>query len=549
MNLTSLLALRSRRAILLAPRVRRITWLGTCLVAGPLALASAQGRFVVQGEGRLAVIEDGGPNGCQVAWQVECNLVEGVALAPNGNLFVTLPGGHLAEVAHSSQRFVWRADLDGERERLPTLASLARASDDDLVRRREALAEFGEDVRVWTLAESGPEAELLARARAIHWRTLTLDTHKDIRDSLAAESASSDVAAVRDDPRRWGPQQVDFQKMRAGGLDCAFYIVYVGQGSLDAEGYARAKAQALAKFDAIERQARRFPADIVLARTPDDVLRGVAEGKLVSCIGIENGYAMGEDLTLIPEFHRRGARYMSITHNGHSQLGDSNTPAEPLHGGLSELGRRAIEEMNRLGIMVDVSHSGKATTMQAIAHSKAPVLASHSGVRALCDHPRNLDDEQLRALAAKRGVLQCVAFDSYVVDGAARDEAIAAARAELGLPPRQRFNRVDPATEDQAKLTELRKRVADIELKHPRATVADLVDHIDHAVKVMGIEHVAISSDFDGGGGILGWRDASETFNVTLELVRRGYSEESIQKLWSGNTLRLWREVAKQAAE
>jgi len=532
----------------LTPRARRATWLGLSLFALPLAPSAAQHRFVVQGEGRLAVVDEDG----QVAWQVECALVEGVALAPNGNLFVTLSGGHLAEVAHDSRRFVWRADVDGERERLPALAPLARASDDGLARRREALAEFGDDLCAWDLTEIGPDFELLERARAIHWRTLTLDTHKDIRDSLAAEpagSAGSDSAAVRDDPRRWGPNQVDFPKMRAGGLDCAFYIVYVGQGPLDAEGYARAKEQALAKFDAIERQARRFADDIVLARTPDDVLRGVAEGKLVSCIGIENGYAMGEDLALIAEFHRRGARYMSITHNGHSQLGDSNTPAEPLHGGLTEIGRRAIEELNRVGIMVDVSHSGKTTMMQALKHSKAPVLASHSGVRALCDHPRNLDDEQLRALAAKRGVLQCVAFDSYVVDGKAREDAIAKAREELGLPPRERFSRVDPATEDQAKLTELRKRVAEIEAQHPRATVADLVDHIDHAVKVMGIDFVAISSDFDGGGGILGWRDASETFNVTLELVRRGYDEAAIQKLWSGNTLRLWREVAELAAD
>lgn len=558
MNLISKLALRSRCAMglaprrrrtrCLAPRQRRTRWFTLCLLAGPLAPTTAQERLVVHGDGRLAVVEEGG----EVAWQLECPPVEAVALAPNGNLFVTLSGGHLAEVAPASRRLVWRADLDGERERLPALVPLAQATEDEAQRPKEALARFGAGARAWPLVETGPDAELLARARAIHWRTLTLDTHKDIRESLAAEPTATTAeggAALRDDPRRWGPNQVDFQKMRAGGLDCAFYIVYVGQGPLDADGFARAKEQALAKFDAIERQARRFPDDIVLARTPDDVLRGVAEGKLVSCIGIENGYAMGEDLSLIQEFQRRGARYMSITHNGHSQLGDSNTPAEPLHGGLTDLGRRAIEELNRVGIMVDVSHAGKTTMMQALAHSKAPVLASHSGVRALCDHPRNLDDEQLRALAAKRGVLQCVAFDSYVVDGTARDAAIAETRAELGLPPRQRFNRVDPATEDQAKLTELRKRVAEIEARFPRATVANLVDHIDHAVKIMGIDGVAISSDFDGGGGILGWRDASETFHVTLELVRRGYDEASIQKLWSGNTLRLWREVAALAAD
>ncbi|MEZ6015546.1 MAG: membrane dipeptidase [Planctomycetota bacterium] len=476
----------------------------------------------------------------EVDWRLEQHDLEGVTLAwvttiealSNGNIVLgnchAGPGQPvLIEVEPATKRVVWRYD---------------------------GYDTFGNNVSNTKLLDVGPEAALLARAREVHWASLTLDTHKDIRASLASEPSEGERAGreradLRDDPRRWGPNQVDFPKMRAGGLDAAFYIVYVGQGALDAGGFALAKEQALAKFDAIERQARRFPDDIVLARTPDEVRRAFAAGKLVSCIGIENGYAMGEDLSLIAEFERRGARYMSITHNGHSQLGDSNTPAEPLHGGLSALGERAIDELNRVGIMVDVSHAGKATMMQALERSRAPVLASHSGVRALCDHPRNLDDEQLRALAAQGGVLQCVAFDSYVVDARPREAAIERAREALGLPPGQRFNRVDPDDPDQDKLTELRARVAEIEREHPRADVARFVDHIDHAVEVMGIDHVAISSDFDGGGGIEGWRDASETFNVTLELVRRGYSAEQVAKLWSGNTLRLWEEVAAVSAQ
>jgi hypothetical protein len=296
------------RAVQHASPTRRPIRHTLCLLAGLLAPASAQERFVVHGQGHLAVIEESG----EVAWQIDCDPAEDMGLASNGNLFVTLPGGHLAEVAPASQRLVWRADLDGARDRMPALVPLERASEDEHQRMHEALAGFGTAPKLWLLAERGPEAELLARARAIHWRTLTLDTHKDIRESLASEgdgTVAGGGASLRDDPRRWGPSQVDFPKMRAGGLDCAFYIVYVGQGSLDEEGFERAKQQALAKFDAIERQARRFPDDIVLARTPDDVLRGVAEGKLVSCIGIENGYAMGEDLALLAEFQRRGARY------------------------------------------------------------------------------------------------------------------------------------------------------------------------------------------------------------------------------------------------
>ena len=210
------------------------------------------------------------------------------------------------------------------------------------------------------------EAQLLARARKIHHRVLTLDTHKDISPLLASEAVPEDPAErerfiTLHDPRIWGPNQLDFPKMRVGGLDVAFFIVYVGQGPLTPDGFATARETALTKFEAINRMCRRFPEHIELARSAEDLVRIVREGKLACAIGVENGYAMGEDLSSIEEFHRLGARYMSISHNGHSQLGDSHTPEEPLHGGLTDLGRRAIEEMNRVGIMVDVSHSGKRT--------------------------------------------------------------------------------------------------------------------------------------------------------------------------------------------
>jgi microsomal dipeptidase-like Zn-dependent dipeptidase len=396
--------------------------------------------------------------------------------------------------------------------------------------------------------ESETEAELLARAKAIHDRVITLDTHKDISSDLASEEAPSDPSErerflQRNDPTLEGPNQVDFPKMRAGGLDVAFFIVYVGQGPLNEEGFARAAQQAQDKFDAIHRMARRFPEHIGLARTPDDVVRLHAEGKLVACIGIENGFAMGTDLSRIAEFHSMGARYMSLAHNGHSQLGDSHTPAEPLHGGLTDLGRSAIAELNRHGIMVDVSHSSKATMMEAVAASKAPVIASHSSVDGIFPHGRNLDDEQLRALAAKGGVIQTVAFKSYVKGDDERRAAIAALREELDHPRRRGGESISDSPEAVEKRRLFKEGVAAIEKAHPPANVSDFADHIDHAVGVIGIDHVAISSDFDGGGGVTGWNSAAETLNVTLELVRRGYSEEEIGKLWSGNTLRLWRDV------
>ncbi len=396
-------------------------------------------------------------------------------------------------------------------------------------------------------------AAQVARALAIHARVMTLDTHKDIPDNLAPSSLPEDPVErerVRRqfDPSYRGDAQVDFPKMRDGGYDVGFFIVFVSQGNNDPVGYRMAYQAANRKFAAIERMAKAFPDDIEVARSPADVERIHAAGKLVACIGIENGHPMGTDLGRIAEFHRRGARYMSIAHNRHSQLGDSHTPAEPLHGGLSDLGRQAVAEMNRVGIMVDISHASKAAALQAMEVSTAPVIASHSGCRAVCDHSRNLDDETLRALKRNGGVVQCVALGSFVKQSSQRNQALAAAREAAGLPPRGRGNRTEIENFEE-KLARYREAQRAIDQQYPPADVGDFVDHIDHAVGLIGIDHVAISSDFDGGGGIVGWSDASETANVTIELVRRGYDEEQIQKLWAGNTLRVWRAVERVAAE
>lgn len=394
------------------------------------------------------------------------------------------------------------------------------------------------------------DAELRAKAAAIHARVLTLDTHKDIDPKLAPESLPDDPATRERfrrqfDPSVRGDAQVDFVKMREGDYDCAFFIVYVGQGQLTAAGYHRALGEANAKFDAIHRMVRLHGDTIGLATSADEVVRLHEQGKLIACIGIENGYPMGLDLGNIAKFHARGARYMSIAHNRHSQLGDSHTPAEAMYGGLSELGRKAIAELNRVGIMVDVSHASRQAMLEAVALSTAPVIASHSGCRAVNDHTRNLDDEQLRALAKKGGVIQCVALADFVKTNEANSKAVTALRAELGLGRENTGNDERPREE---RLAEFVRRRAEIDQKFPRANVRDFVDHIDHAVKVAGIDHVGIGSDFDGGGGIDGWNDASESLNVTLELVRRGYTEEQIGKIWSGNLLRVWRDVEKVAA-
>ena len=390
-----------------------------------------------------------------------------------------------------------------------------------------------------------------ANADAIHARCLTLDTHKDISSQLAPETLPSDPDTAEKyrakyDPTVRGDQQVDFVKMREGQYDCAFFIVYTPQRKLTDAGYQGAYVEANKKFDAIHRMCRLYPNDIGLATTAADVERLHSEGKLIACIGIENGYPMGLDLKRIEEFHKRGARYMGIAHNGHTQLGDSHTPDAPMHNGLSELGIKAVKAMNDVGIMVDVSHASKATMLHAVKLSRAPVIASHSGARAQNDHSRNLDDEQLRAIAKNNGVVQCVALASFLKSNKQKDAAVNKLRDELGLSRNSTIELTDEQRE--ANWEKLKEARNELNKRYPPANVSDYVDHIEHIIKVAGIDHVGIGSDFDGGGGIAGWNNASESRNVTRELVKRGHSEADIQKIWSGNLLRVWRAVETVAA-
>ncbi len=387
------------------------------------------------------------------------------------------------------------------------------------------------------------EEEIVATAREIHERVLTIDTHDDI----PANFATAEV-----DPGQREGRQVTLPKMEEGGLDVGFFVVYVGQTERTPENYEKAKADAMVKFDAIHRMAKEmYPERIELAFSADDVERIHAADKLVAAIGIENGYVIGKDLSLLEKYHSLGARYITLAHGGHNDIADSATPRENLdageseHDGISAFGEQVIAEMNRLGIMVDVSHISKAAMLDAVRLSRAPVIASHSSTKALADHPRNMDDEQLLALKENGGVIQTVALGSFVmVDPPEKTEAVQALRDEMGITSRAAIRNL--SDEQRA---EMERRMGELDSRWPRANVQNFVNHIDHAVQLIGVDHVGISSDFDGGGGIVGWQDASETLNVTIELVRRGYSEEDIRKLWGGNLLRVWREVERVAAE
>jgi membrane dipeptidase len=402
------------------------------------------------------------------------------------------------------------------------------------------------------------EAELVRHAQGIHERVITLDTHCDIRVSNFTQDVN--YAMELD-------SQITLPKMERGGLDVAWFIVYTGQGDLTAEGYRAAHENAMAKFDAIHRLVNELaPDQIELALTSDDVRRIDAAGKKVAMIGIENAYPVGLELANIERFQKLGGRYMSLSHNGHSQFCDSNTGERDdvwLHGGLSNLGRQAVAEMNRVGMMIDLSHPAKTSNMQTIALSRAPVIASHSSARSLNDVSRNLDDEELLAIQANGGVVQAVAFRSYVDEAKHKRnrEAISLVRSsvakEMGIEVLGRravrdLDETQRVAYRQSILpleAAISARLVVVEEQAPPVDVADFVDHIDYLVQLIGLEHVGISSDFDGGGGVQGWNDASETFSVTLELVRRGYDEEKIALLWSGNLLRVLDEVQRIATE
>ena len=396
------------------------------------------------------------------------------------------------------------------------------------------------------------QEQLLAMAKDIHNRVITLDTHCDINVNNFTDSVN-----YTQDLR----SQVTLPKMNKGGLDVAWFVVYTGQDSLTETGYQNAYDNAMSKFDAIKRLVTEIaPNEIELAVTSEDVKRIHASGKKVAMIGIENGYPIGLDINNVKKFHDLGGRYMSLAHNGHSQLSDSNTGEKDdvwLHNGLSDFGKKVIAEMNKWGIMIDISHPSKEAIRQMITLSKAPVIASHSSARALNDHSRNLDDEQLFWIKDNGGVVQTVAFKTYVnqrkqnlyndkISGI-RDAVIDSLNIRWYSWPE--FSELDSNAQNKfLKNRNMVMALVDDKVKSmtdfpPQVNVSDFVDHIDYMVDKIGLKHVGISSDFDGGGGVDGWNDASETFNVTLELVKRGYTESDISQLWSGNLLRVLDDV------
>jgi membrane dipeptidase len=385
------------------------------------------------------------------------------------------------------------------------------------------------------------EADLLIKAKDIHERVLTVDTHADTPSRLLREGWS---IGERHDPDERASGCIDLPRMKEGGLDAEFFAVYVGQGERSPEGYVRAKERADSLLEALYQMGKDHSDQVEIATSPDDAYRLEKLGKRAAFIGMENGYPVGKDLALVEYFFDRGVRYITLCHGGDNDICDSSFETRnPEDNGLTEFGKQVVAECNRLGIMVDISHVSDKSFFDVLQVTKAPVIASHSSVRAICDHPRNLTDEMLEALAENGGVIQICFVSSFVKTpdpNPERDAAMAQLEKKYG-------SRSDISDDETRK--KWRAEYMAIREKFPekRAAIKDIVDHIDYVVKLIGVDYVGIGTDFDGGGGVEGCDDVSDMPNITEELVRRGYSEADIRKIWGGNLMRVFREVANTA--
>jgi len=384
---------------------------------------------------------------------------------------------------------------------------------------------------------SKEEAKLQKKARRIHSAALTVDSHTDTPLRIGREGFDF---GMRNDPTETR-SKIDLPRMREGEMDGIWFAVFVGQGARTPEGNRKARQRALEVCDVIYETVELFPDALEVATKAGDLARIARKGKHAIYIGMENGYPLGENLDLLDEYYEKGIRYVTLVHTVNNDICDSSTDSTE-HGGLSGFGRDVVARMNDLGIMVDVSHASDQSFYDAIELSRAPIIASHSCARALCDNPRNLSDDMLLKLKENGGVIQLCILSEYVKTPApnpGHDSARAAVWETHG-----NYYELDEAGKE-AFLKDW--YAVDRDFPREMATVSDAVDHIDHIVELIGIDHVGIGTDFDGGGGLEDCYDVSQMGNITLELVRRGYSAGEIKKIWSGNLTRVFKEVEAEA--
>jgi membrane dipeptidase len=380
------------------------------------------------------------------------------------------------------------------------------------------------------------EEQLLKKANKIHGSILTVDTHCDTPMNFSG--SDFDLGVKHNDGC------VDFPRMKEGGLDAEFFAVFTGQGPRNDSSFNKVHQKALDIFKAIHKNVEKNPTLAEMAYAANDAYRINKAGKIAVFIGVENGYPVGKDISRVKQYYDLGARYMTLSHSRNNDICDSSTdPGGPENNGLSPFGEEVVKEMNRLGMIVDISHISDKSFYDVIKLSKAPVIASHSSCRALCENPRNIDDNMLLALKQNGGVIQICILSNYIKTPEPNPELEAKVK-EI----RKKYgdnNKLTDSIRNQMRFeyTAIRKKYEKL------ATVKDAVDHIDHVVQVIGIDHVGIGTDFDGGGGIDGCMTASDMKNITIELVRRGYTKNDIEKIWGGNAMRVLREVEKLATK
>ena len=382
------------------------------------------------------------------------------------------------------------------------------------------------------------EKKLEKKAQRIHAKCLTVDTHCDTPMQMIKPGFN-----IRDEHK--APQsRVDLPRMKSGGLDAMFFAVFTGQKSRIEENYQKTYALANQMIDSIHSMAKQNSDIATLALKADDLAKIEKTGKRAIYIGMENGFPLAKDISRVEEFYKKGVRYITLCHSSHNDICDSSSDTAPAeHHGVSEFGKQVIAEMNRTGMMIDVSHASDKSFFDAVELSKAPVIASHSSVRAVAQHNRNMNDEMIKKLAAKGGVIQICLLDAYL-----KEPDTTTVKFQRLKQLRAKRNSI------QGEMTEAQKEVLYNEWEEIQGmdspdtpTVKNLVDHIDHVKDLVGVDYVGIGSDFDGGGGLIDCADVSQFPNITSELVQRGYTEKEIQKIWGGNLIRVFRQVEKAA--
>ncbi|MCP4309953.1 MAG: membrane dipeptidase [Bacteroidetes bacterium] len=379
------------------------------------------------------------------------------------------------------------------------------------------------------------ESSLEKKAARIHEAAFTVDSHVDTPLEMTRPGFNF---MERNNPRR---HKVDLPRMKEGGMDGIFLAVFVGQGKRTPEGNRAAMEEAILICDTVDALLARYPDELEIATKASDLKRIARKGKRAIYLGMENGYPIGDDLGLLDTYYDRGIRYVTLVHTHNNDICDSSNDSIE-HGGLTPFGEEVVAKMNDLGIMVDISHASDETFREVIELSRAPIIASHSCARALCDNPRNLSDDLLLQLKENGGVIQMCILSAYLKTPAPnpqRDSARSAVYEKHGS-----YYELDRAGKDAFLVDWF---AIDEDFPRELASVKNAVDHIDHVVELIGIDHIGIGTDFDGGGGLSDCFDVSEMGNITLELVRRGYTPREIKKIWGGNLTRVLKEVEAAA--